>query len=343
MQAAILQQFNQSLVLLENIEIPKLKDGQLLVKLEYAGVCQSQLMEVRGKRGKNKYLPHLLGHEGSGTVIDIGQKVKKVKIDDQVILGWIKGSGLDEGGISYYHKKLGKVNAGAVTTFNNYAVVSENRCTLLPNGLPLDIAALFGCAIPTGAGIILNELEIKENSILAFWGLGGIGMSAFITSLVFPCRQRIVIDVSQEKLNFAKNLGADVVFANSNDPVSEVVDLTSGLGVDYAIESAGFTKTIEQAFAILNKKHGTCIFASHPQYGDQISLDPFELICGKKIVGTNGGGCFPDHDIPKLAKFYEKKSSIFQRFISQYYTLDQINQALDDLENHRVFRPIIKF
>ena len=343
MQAAVLQKLNQPLILLDHIEIPKLKDGQVLVKLDYAGVCQSQLMEARGKRGKDKYLPHLLGHEGSGEVIDIGKQVKKIKIHDKVILGWIKGSGLDEGGTNYFHKKLGKINAGVVTAFNDYALISENRCTPMPSHLPLDIAALFGCAIPTGAGIILNDIKLKEDSILAFWGLGGIGMSAFITSLFFPCKQRIVIDISQEKLNFAKSLGAMTVSSQNEDPVSEIMDLTDVLGVDYVIESAGFTQTIEQAFSILNKKHGTCIFASHPKYGDKISLDPFELLCGKKILGTNGGGCYPDRDIPKLAAFYKKKEKIFDKLISQYYALDQINQALDDLENHRVFRPIIKF
>ena len=154
-RAAVLEKLGQPLVI-KNIELPPLLPGQILVKVLFSGVCRSQLMEVRGKRGNDPWLPHLLGHEGSGIVLAIGKDVTKVKIDDEVILGWIKGEGLDAPGAKY---RCGKqiINSGGVTTFCNYTIVSENRLVKKPIGLEFDTAVLFGCALPTGAGMVLNE------------------------------------------------------------------------------------------------------------------------------------------------------------------------------------------
>ena len=151
------------LKLKKKIEIPKLLRGQILVELKYSGVCRSQLMEVRGLRGKDKYLPHLLGHEGCGKVIHIGSGVKKVKIGDWVILGWIKCKGIESRGAIY---KIGntEINSGPVTTFSSHSIVSENRVVPLPKNIPTDVAVLFGCALPTGAGIIFNEVKPKKIS-----------------------------------------------------------------------------------------------------------------------------------------------------------------------------------
>ena len=125
-------------------------------------------MEIDGLRGEDSYLPHLLGHEGSGIVVDRGEGVTKVKKDDAVVLGWIKGSGIEAGGCCYEHNS-GIINAGGVTTFNEYAVVSENRCVLVPNNIPMDIAALFGCAVLTGSGIFSNTIHPQKNSNIAFF------------------------------------------------------------------------------------------------------------------------------------------------------------------------------
>ena len=145
--------------------------GQVLVKLAYSGVCRSQLMEIQGGRGPDAYLPHLLGHEGSGKVIGVGEGVSKVSPGDLVVLGWLKGSGLESGGVQYNCNSLSqKINAGGVTTFNEYALVSENRVVPLPAGVPLDIAVLFGCAVPTGAGIITNDIQpIAASSCCGLW------------------------------------------------------------------------------------------------------------------------------------------------------------------------------
>ena len=158
-KAAVLYETNKPLVI-EEVEIPKLKDGQVLVKVLFSGVCGSQLNEIKGLKGEDKYLPHLLGHEGSGIVEEVGSKVTKVKKGDYVVLCWIKGSGLDAPSCQYTKDNI-KINSGAITTFNQYSIISENRLFKIPKEVPPYVAALLGCAIPTGAGIIKNEIRKK--------------------------------------------------------------------------------------------------------------------------------------------------------------------------------------
>jgi S-(hydroxymethyl)glutathione dehydrogenase/alcohol dehydrogenase len=339
MKAAVLERLGQPLSIRDEIQIPELEYGQVLVELAYSGVCHSQLMEARGKRGNDRYLPHLLGHEGTGRVVSIGKGVAKVRPGDWVVLGWIKGVGINAVGARYHHHD-GVINAGAVTTFNDHAIISENRIVKLPPGIPLDIGVLLGCAIPTGAGIVTNTLKPHAGSTVAVFGLGGIGLSALMALQLFECKKIIAIDISSDKLKLANEFGADLTInALEPDLVERVKAQTNG-GVDYCIEAAGRIETIEQAFASLNQT-GTCVFASHPPFGERISIDPFELICGKKIFGSWGGDCNPDVDIPRFAELYVAGRLPLHKLLSKQYSLDQINEAIDDLEAQRVNRPLI--
>ena len=341
-KAAILYETNQPLRVEGGIEVPALAPGQVLVQLAYAGVCQSQIMEARGGRGVDRYLPHMLGHEGTGIVVDIGEAVEKVAKGQKVILGWVKGRGSDAQGISY--QRQGKtINAGAVTTFNEYAVVAENRCTLLPHGVPMDVGVLFGCALPVGAGIVINTVKPAPKSSVAVFGLGGVGISALMACQLFDCSQIIAVDVVPEKLALAERLGATMTIdARTHDPVAELRRVTGGAGVDYSIESAGITRTIEQAFNSVRRFGGFCVFASHPRGGEHISLDPYELICGKRIVGSWGGESNPDRDTARFAELYRSGKLPLENMITRRYTLDDINVALDDLEHRRCLRPLIE-
>ena len=343
MKAAVLYKINKPLLVENDLAIPSLRPGQVLVKVAYSGVCHSQLMEVRGMRGEDRFLPHLLGHEGTGRVIQIGKGVKKVEPNDLVVLGWIKGTGMDVPG-TVYQRGDQRINAGPVTTFNEYAVVSENRCLKLPRGVPLDVGVLFGCAVPTGSGIIINTIKPAEGSIIAVFGLGGIGLSALMTTLLYDCSQVIAVDVEDSKLILAKDLGAThIINSRLEDPVEKILDITSGSGVDYSVEAAGLVKTIEQAFQSVRKNGGLCVFASHPKNGEKIVLDPHDLISGKKIQGSWGGDSMPDQDIPKFAKLYLDGKLPLDKLISRRYSLEQINQALEDLENRKVARALIEF
>ena len=341
MKAAVLQALNAPLRIRDDIELPVLRHGQVLVKLAYSGVCHSQLMEARGRRGEDAYLPHLLGHEGSGVVVETGPDVAKVRSGDRVVLGWIKGSGIEAGGVQYKCSD-GILNGGGVTTFNDYAIVSENRLVKVPDGVPMDIAALFGCAVLTGAGIITNSVRPTKGSSIVIFGLGGIGLSALMGLVLFDCEMVIAVDISEDRLRLAEEFGAThTINAADCDPVQAIRNLTDGRGADYTVEAAGRSDTIEKAFDAVRRGGGLCVFASHPSHGSRISLDPFEMICGKQIKGSWGGSSDPDRDIPIYADLYVKGKLPLDKLITNRYSLDEVNQALDDLEQNQVVRPLI--
>ncbi len=342
MKAAILHQINSPLVIEEGIGIPELKPGQVLVQMAVSGICRSQLMEVRGGRGVDPYLPHMLGHEGSGWVVATGDEVRKVKKGDAVILGWIKGKGAEAGGTVYEKGSL-RINAGSVTTLSELAVVSENRCVPVPSGMSMEIAALMGCAIPTGAGMVMNTLQPPSGSTVALFGLGGIGLSALMTLRLYHCAVVIAVDVSPQKLTLARELGAThTLDARKSDPLATIAGITHGKGVDFSIEAGGSTNTIEMAFQAVRKGGGLCLFASHPPHGEKISLDPHDLISDKLIKGSWGGEWFPDRDTPRFARAFVEHRLPLEKLIRDRYTLDNVNMALDDLEAGRVLRALVE-
>ena len=343
MKAAILYETGHPLVVENEIEIPPLKAGQVLVKVHFSGVCHSQLMEARGKRGNDPYLPHMLGHEGSATILEIGPGVTRFKKDDNVILTWIKSLGANV--LQTQYKKGNQViNAGGVTTFSEYSIVSENRCVLLPAGIPLDVASLFGCAVLTGAGIVTNTIKPEKNNSLAIFGLGGIGLSALMAACLYDCQLLIAVDIEQGKLNLAREFGAThLINSSKEDPVERIKEITGGKGVDYSIEAAGVVRTIEQAFQSVRKSGGKCVFASHPSANEKIMIDPFDLICGKEIMGSWGGDSKPEEDIPRFAKLYLEGKLPLEKLLTRRYSLNQINEALNDLEQRKVGRPLIEF
>ncbi|GAA6185409.1 zinc-binding dehydrogenase [Aliiglaciecola sp. NS0011-25] len=338
-KGAVLTQTHHPLMIIDGIEVPLLKPGQVLVRILYSGVCHSQLMEMNGLRGEDKYLPHLLGHEATAEVLDVGKSVTKVIPGDKVILGWLKGAGLDAGG-TVYKSPIGNINAGAVTTFSELSVVSENRCYLLPSKINLREGVLLGCALPTGMGMVNNQINCQPEHSIGIFGLGGIGMSALIAAVNSQSRLIVAIDSNQAKLNLAQKLGAHLCIHATQQDANEIIkDATKGEMLDFVIEAAGSCKTIEQAFSLVQKKHGKCVFASHPEHGEKISLDPYELICGKKIEGSWGGSTDPESLVKLMAE--KTPSTDLSTLVSNNYTLLEINEALKDLQAQKVVRAIV--
>lgn len=325
---------------IKRLTTPQLLPGQVLVKILFSGVCRSQLMEVKGWRGKDKWLPHMLGHEGSGKVVDIGAGVSKVQPGDDVILGWLKGHGLEAEGAKY---KCGEetINSGPVTTFSNYSIVSENRLIKKPSNLLPDHAVLYGCALPTGAGIVLNQLNVNSHSKVVVIGLGGIGLAALLMLHAKGVKDIVAVDVSDEKLMFAKKIGINQLFNISEKAEIEKLQKYAGAGTDYCIESAGLIETIELGFSLIKKHGGKLVFASHPPDGQHIKILPHDLISGKEILGTWGGNANPDVDIPKIHQILMNSAVNYNKVLNNRYKLENINQALYDLEVGRVFRPLI--
>lgn len=339
-KAAVLEKIKKPLKI-RNLSSKPLKKGQILVKISYSGMCRSQLMEIRGNRGNDPWLPHLLGHEGSGIVIDKHPSAKKFKKGDAVILTWIKSSGLNGEDITLNYKEK-EINAGPVTTFSNFSIISENRAVLKPKSISFKQAMLFGCAIPTGAGIILNQVKPKVEDSILIIGLGGIGLAALITALALKIKNISVIDVNKSKLKYAKDLGVLNAYDANSKNLQKRISSHNKLGFDFCVESAGLIKTIEMGFNLINKNNGKLFFASHPPDDEKISISPHELISGKKIYGSWGGEVHPDKDIPKLWNLIKKSGIDLNSIIEKEYSLEDINIALDDLSKGRVFRPLIK-
>lgn len=331
--AAVLHRIGEPLKI-EELTIPELKPGQVLVNVSYSGVCHSQLNEIKGLKGEDKFLPHTLGHEGSGVVEKIGLGVDKVKPGDRVVLTWIRGSGADVPSTSYQRKDGLAVNSGAISTFMTVSVISENRLVKIPDETPLREAALLGCAIPTGAGIVMNTAKLSKGATVAIFGVGGVGLSALLAAKFKKASIIIAIDVLDDKLDNASSLGAThMINANKMEVLSEILRITNGRGVDFAIECAGKKDSMEIAFPSVRDNGGLCVLAGNLPQGECICLNPFDLIRGKKIVGSWGGETKPDSDVPKYVEYYLSRDFPLDRLITRSYCLTDVNQALYDLDN----------
>lgn len=340
-KAAILVETGKPLALSE-LEIPPLKPGQVLVDIAFSGVCHTQVLEYRGCRGEDKYLPHCLGHEGSGIVREISPEVKKVKPGDKVILSWIKGLGADIPSTVY--KWDGRdVNSGAITTFSNQSVISENRLTVIPKNCKISMqeASLLGCAVPTGLGAVMNVARPKEGQGIAVFGQGGVGLCAVAGAKIVGCAPIIAIDIKEEKLKLAEKMGATHCLNTSELDPAEGIRKICPNGIDFAIESSGVIKVMLQAIHSIRNQGGTAVIVGNAPYGEKLCLDPKQLNLGKRVLGTWGGDNNPDVDFPRYIGMAASGKLNLKPLISKIYGLKEINNALDDLEKGRVIRPLI--
>lgn len=332
MRAAVLFK-NKKKLEISKIEIPNLKKGQVLVEIHYSSLCHSQIMEIDGKRGIDKYLPHMLGHEGCGKVLKIGNGVKNFKKNDWVIAGWIKGSGIDAKPAKYISQ--GKtINSGQIITFSTHAIISENRLIKLPKQIDPKFAPFFGCAIPTGFGMVVNQIKNRKNKTLCIIGLGGIGFFSLIAAMHYDFKSITIIDTDDKKLKIAKKLGANKIIN------SKKKKLTANF-YDYCIDTAGKIETIELSFNLINSQ-GLAIFCSHPDYDKKINLNPFDFIIGKKLLGSWGGGTIPKRDILIYKKILNKSKVDLNQYFNKVYNLNEINKAISEFRKGVVLRPIIK-
>lgn len=336
-QAAILVETKKPLVI-DEIEIPALKPGQVLIEIKYSGVCHTQLLEARGHRGEDKFLPHCLGHEGSGIVVEVGPKVEKVKPGDAVILTWMKGSGANVPG-TVYEWQGKKVNAGAITTFSRLSIISENRLVVIPKDFPLKEAALLGCAVPTGLGVIFNTAQPKPGQSIAVFGCGGIGLCAIRGASIAGCVPIIAVDINPEKLSHAKKMGAThTIDASKEDPVQAIQKIGN---LDFAIEASGVPIVMDQALKSVRMQGGTAVIVGNAHHGKQVALDPWQFNLGKKLFGTWGGDNDPDLHFPRYCNLIRHGRFDLSPFIEKTYSLQEVEHALNDLETGKTLRPLI--
>ena len=345
-KAAILTQLKKKL-LISNIKFNhKLSRGQVLIKMYYSGICGSQIGEINGVKGKDNFLPHLLGHEGSGIIINKNKFVKKFKIGDRVILHWQKGDGHDSSCPTYLMDKK-KINAGKVTTFNEFAVVSENRITKIPKGLSEKNAVIFGCALTTGFGAVVNDAKVKNNKSILIFGAGGIGISILQILSLMKLKKIVIVDSNVNKIKIIKKFKQNnfIHFKNQNyDKLKKkILKVNNVKYFDYVFVTNCNSKKIELGLELMLKK-SKLILLGVQNFKEKISFNTLQIVLGKKIIGSTGGNVNPTKDIPLIYKLLKKNNINLNYFYKKIFKLSDINKAINHMTQKKSFgRVIIKF
>ena len=339
MKAAILAEQHRPLIIAE-VTLPALNVGQILVKIAWSGICGKQLEEINGRRGPDPYLPHLLGHEAGGAVVEIGPGVRKVKPGDHVVLHARRGSGI-EAESPVYDWQGRRVNAGGITTFGAYSIISENRLTPIPHDVPLDVAALLGCAVTTGLGIVYNNLQLKPGQSIAVFGVGGVGLNVIQGAALVNAHPIVAIDVRADKLAQAERFGAThALDAFRSDLRDALLKLIGPARFDAAVDATGLAAVRELAYEMTGDK-GTMILGGVPHYADRLTIDALPLSFGKRRTGSYAGETNPDVEIPRYLRLYALGKLKLDEQISHRYPLERINEAIETVRSGQALRCLV--
>ena len=335
MKAAILAVQGEPLII-DSVQLPgDLSPGQVLVKIHYTSVCGSQVAMIDGKRGEDPYLPHLLGHEGSGRVEAVGPGVRTVAQGDCVVLHCGIGEGIESETPNY--RWNGKhLNAGWVTTFNEYAVVSENRLTTIPADFDMSLAPLFGCATLTGLGAI-GKAGIEPGHSVVILGAGGVGLNLIQGAALVSAHPIVAVDLSDQKLHLARQLGAThCINAKGCDLTREIPRIVGDTLADVVIDSTGNVELLEMAYQ-LTRIDGVTMLISGPKAGYNVSLNPEPLHFGRTVTGFQViTESRPHHQIPRYIKLANAGKLKLKELITDSVSLDDINLVVAEMRAGRL-------
>jgi Zn-dependent alcohol dehydrogenase len=358
-RAAIYVEPNQPLVV-DEVEFADPGSDQVLVEIFSSGVCHSQLHTMQRPARKGQSLPALLGHESTGVVVAKGRDVSHVKEGDHVITTWVDRDSattnqpmvlhaLNDRAQYIAHWK-GKAVMHSAATWAEYAVAQERVVLPLPKDLATDVTAIIGCAVMTGGGAIINTLQVRSGQSVVVFGAGGIGMCALAAAAIVDAYPVIAVDISGAKLEFARRFGAThLIDAKQVDAVQAIKDITGG-GADFAIDAIGLPLTQEQilrslrpGFSGLNTG-GTALLIGLTPPGAKAVLDTSLFIGNRSFARTSGGDCKPERDFPIFLRWFREGKLKLNDLITNRYKLEQINEAVDDLEHGRILgRGILTF
>ncbi|MBM2803357.1 MAG: Zinc-binding dehydrogenase [Deltaproteobacteria bacterium] len=358
-RAAIYVEPRKPLVV-DEVEFADPGPDQVLVKLFSSGVCHSQLHTMQRPARKGQSLPALLGHESTGVVVAKGRDVTHVKEGDHVITTWVDRDSATTNQpmvlhalndrAQYLANWKGKAVMHSAATWAEYAVAQERVVVPLPKDLPTDVTSIIGCAVMTGAGAIINTLRVRPGQSVAVFGAGGIGLCAISAAAIVDAYPVIAVDVNDGKLDFARRFGAThVINAKNGDAVQAIKDLTGG-GADFAIDAIGVPLTQEQilravrpGFSGLNKG-GTALLVGITPPDAKAILDTSLFVGNRSFTRTSGGDCKPDRDFSIFLRWMREGKLKLNELITNRYQLEQINEAVDDLEHGRILgRGILTF
>lgn len=349
---------------METLELAEPSDDQVLIKIVGVGLCHTDLI------CRDQYypvpLPMVFGHEGSGVVEKIGKNVTKVQPGDHVVLSFYTCGKCDacltgdptscekmfatnfmgrdvEGGCTLHDHSGAEVNCNffGQSSFANYALAYERNAIKVSKDVPLELLGPLGCGIQTGAGSVLNALNPPAGSAIAIYGAGAVGLAAVMGAVIASCTTIISIDVKENRLKLAKELGAThTINAAEIDPVEEIQKITGGAGIAYALETSGVAAVLSQAI-MSSSVGGEVGIIGAPPMGTTIPLDINHMLFNRKLRGIIEGESNADIFIPRLISLYQQGKFPFDKLV-KFYDLDQINEAAADSEKGTTLKAVLR-
>jgi alcohol dehydrogenase len=348
---------------IRQVELDPPGHGEVLIRVRAAGLCHSDLSVISGDRPRP--MPMVLGHESAGEVVECGAGVTDLKAGDRVVLVFMPSCGCclpcmegrpalcEPGAVS---NGAGTLLSGArrlhlngqplnhhigVSCFADYAVVSRRSCVKLDADLGFAEASLFGCAVLTGVGAVINTAKLQAGTSAAVLGLGGVGFSALLAVVASGAREVVALDLNEGKLALARELGATAtVNASAPDAAEQVRELTKG-GVDYAFEMAGAIPAMELAWRI-TRRGGSTISAGLPHPDKRFALPPVQLVAEERTLrGSYIGSAVPARDIPRYINLYQRGKLPVDRLMGEHLALDDINRGFDRMASGVAMRDVV--
>jgi alcohol dehydrogenase len=350
---------------IEEIDLAPPGPGEVLIKIAAAGLCHSDLSVINGDRPRP--MPMALGHEAAGVVQELGAGVTDLQVGDHVVVVFVpscghcapcaegrpalcepgaaaNGAGTLLSGARRLTRADGVVNHHlGCSVFAEYATVSRHSVVKIDPTVPLDKAALFGCAVLTGVGAVVNTAQVRVGASVAVIGLGGVGLAALIGAHAAGARQIIAVDLSDDKLEQSKSLGAThTVNAGREDALAHIRELSSG-GVEFAFEFAGSIRALDLAYSI-TRRGGSTVTAGLPPSTARWPLPAVSLVAEERTVkGSYIGTCVPSRDIPHFIDLYKQGRLPVDKLLTGRLKLDEINHGFDLLHEGKAIRQVMVF
>jgi alcohol dehydrogenase len=351
---------------IEELELAALERDDVLIEIAAAGLCHSDLSVIDGTRPRP--LPMVLGHEAAGIVREVGANVGSVAAGDHVVFSFVpmcghcaacstrrpvlcengaraNGAGMLLGGGRRFARRSGLPVAHhlGVSAFSQYTIASEHSLIRIPSDVPLEKAALFGCAVVTGVGAVLNAAAVRPGSATAIFGLGGVGLSAIMGAQLAGADPIIAVDVIPAKLELARKVGAThALNAATSEPAAAIKDLTHG-GVDFAIEAVGSASVLAQAY-LATARGGTTVTVGLPHPDQRFDVAAVGLVAEERTVkGSYMGSSDPRRDVPRYLSLYRAGRLPVDALFSGAIPLEEINSGFDRLAAGNCVRQVVRF
>jgi S-(hydroxymethyl)glutathione dehydrogenase/alcohol dehydrogenase len=336
--AAILVEQHKPL-LVDDVEIPELSFGQVLVEVKATRLCGTQIGEIDGVKGVDRYLPHLLGHEAGGIVLEIGPEVRHVRRGQRVVLHWRPGVGIQA---ATPHYRLGgrTINAGNITTFQGLTVVSENRLTAIPDEVDFETAALLADTVTTGFGAVTRNARVEIGEAVVIVGVGGIGLGVVLGAHLAGAHPIIAVDVHDHKLAKARDFGATHTINSRTERLAEAVFDLLGGPADAVFDGTGRPAVIEECWRATGPR-GRLVLVGVMPHDMKFSLNTLPLHFGKSLLGSEGGASLPHVDIPRYLRMLAAGKMDLTGMVSHRYPLQDINLAIDVMRSGESIHTII--